>query len=118
MVFQNYALFPHMSVYENIAFPLRMRRKARADIRKRVLNALAAVLLADKTERMPSELSGGQQQRIALARALVYEPSIILMDEPLAALDKKLREQLQLEIRRVQRQLGIYVQCGFKIGKT
>jgi putative spermidine/putrescine transport system ATP-binding protein len=107
MVFQNYALFPHMSVYENIAFPLRMRRKARADIRKRVLNALAAVSLADKTERMPSELSGGQQQRIALARALVYEPSIILMDEPLAALDKKLREQLQLEIRRVQRQLGI-----------
>jgi len=107
MVFQNYALFPHMSVYENIAFPLRMRRKGKADIRKRVLNALATVSLADKAERMPAELSGGQQQRIALARALVYEPSIILMDEPLAALDKKLREQLQLEVRRVQRQLGV-----------
>jgi putative spermidine/putrescine transport system ATP-binding protein len=107
MVFQNYALFPHMSVYENIAFPLRMRRKRSADIRERVLNALAAVSLTDKVERMPSELSGGQQQRIALARALVYEPSIILMDEPLAALDKKLREQLQLEIRRVQKHLGI-----------
>jgi putative spermidine/putrescine transport system ATP-binding protein len=107
MVFQNYALFPHLSVYENIAFPLRMRRIARAEIRTRVLKALAAVSLSDKGERMPSELSGGQQQRIALARALVYEPSIILMDEPLAALDKKLREQLQLEVRRVQRQLGI-----------
>ena len=107
MVFQNYALFPHLSVYENIAFPLRMRRMAKAEIRTRVLKALAAVSLADKTERMPAELSGGQQQRVALARALVYEPSIILMDEPLAALDKKLREQLQLEIRRVQRQLGI-----------
>ena len=107
MVFQNYALFPHLSVYENIAFPLRMRRMAKAEIRTRVLKALAAVSLADKTERMPAELSGGQQQRIALARSLVYEPSIILMDEPLAALDKKLREHLQLEIRRVQRQLGI-----------
>jgi putative spermidine/putrescine transport system ATP-binding protein len=107
MVFQNYALFPHMSVYENIAFPLRMRRMGKAEIRTRVLKALAAVSLADKTDRAPSELSGGQQQRIALARALVYEPSIILMDEPLAALDKKLREYLQLEIRRVQRQLGI-----------
>jgi putative spermidine/putrescine transport system ATP-binding protein len=107
MVFQNYALFPHMSVYDNIAFPLRMRRMAKAEMRSRVLKALAAVSLSDKGERMPSELSGGQQQRIALARALVYEPSIILMDEPLAALDKKLREQLQLEIRRVQRHLGI-----------
>jgi putative spermidine/putrescine transport system ATP-binding protein len=107
MVFQNYALFPHMTVYENVAFPLRMRRNSRRDIRERVLKALAAVSLADKSERLPSELSGGQQQRIALARALVYEPSIILMDEPLAALDKKLREQLQLEIRRVQRTLGI-----------
>ena len=107
MVFQNYALFPHLSVYENIAFPLRMRRMVKAEIRTRVLKALAAVSLADKTERMPAELSGGQQQRVALARALVYEPSIILMDEPLAALDKKLREQLQLEIRGVQRRLGI-----------
>jgi putative spermidine/putrescine transport system ATP-binding protein len=107
MVFQNYALFPHMSVYDNIAFPLRMRRMGKAEIRTRVLKALTAVSLADKTDRTPSELSGGQQQRIALARSLVYEPSIILMDEPLAALDKKLREHLQLEIRRVQRQLGI-----------
>jgi putative spermidine/putrescine transport system ATP-binding protein len=107
MVFQNYALFPHMSVHDNVAFPLRMRRNSRADIRERVLKALEAVSLADKSDRLPSELSGGQQQRIALARALVYEPSIILMDEPLAALDKKLREQLQLEIRRVQKALGI-----------
>ena len=107
MVFQNYALFPHLSVFENIAFPLRMRRERRAALRERVERALATVSLADKGDRMPSELSGGQQQRIALARALVYEPSIILMDEPLAALDKKLREQLQLEIRRIQKRLGI-----------
>ncbi|MGE0769275.1 MAG: ABC transporter ATP-binding protein [Hyphomicrobiaceae bacterium] len=107
MVFQNYALFPHMTVFENIAFPLRMRRMGRSEIAARVAKALGAVSLEDKADRMPSELSGGQQQRIALARALVYEPSIILMDEPLAALDKKLREQLQLEIRRVQRDLGI-----------
>ena len=107
MVFQNYALFPHLSVFENIAFPLRMRRERSARLRDRVERALAAVSLADKGDRMPSELSGGQQQHIALARALVYEPSIILMDEPLAALDKKLREQLQIEIRRIQRRLGI-----------
>ncbi|MBV9783617.1 MAG: ABC transporter ATP-binding protein [Acidisphaera sp.] len=107
MMFQNYALFPHLTVYDNVAFPLRMRRERGARLRERVGAALAVVSLADKAHRMPSELSGGQQQRISLARALVYEPSIILMDEPLAALDKKLREQLQLEIRRIQKRLGI-----------
>jgi putative spermidine/putrescine transport system ATP-binding protein len=107
LVFQSYALFPHLSVFENIAFPLRMRGLDRAQIQARVERALAAVRLEPLHARMPSELSGGQQQRIALARSMVYEPSIVLMDEPLAALDKKLREQLQLELRRVQRELGI-----------
>lgn len=107
LVFQNYALFPHLNVFENIAFPLRMRGFDRGQIQQRVDRALAAVKLEQMPARMPSELSGGQQQRIALARSMVYEPSIVLMDEPLAALDKKLREQLQLEIRHVQRELGI-----------
>ena len=107
VVFQNYALFPHLTVFENIAFPLRMRRLRGVDIRAKVRKVLEAVALADKAERMPAQLSGGQQQRIALARAMVYEPSVILMDEPLAALDKKLRQKLQLEIRRFQREFGI-----------
>jgi putative spermidine/putrescine transport system ATP-binding protein len=107
VVFQNYALFPHLTVFENIAFPLRMRRLRGVDIQAKVGKVLEAVALSDKAERMPGQLSGGQQQRIALARAMVYEPSVILMDEPLAALDKKLREKLQLEIRRFQREFGI-----------
>jgi putative spermidine/putrescine transport system ATP-binding protein len=109
MVFQNYALFPHLTVYENIAFPLRMRRAPEADISKRVSQILDLVRLSDTAARLPRQLSGGQQQRIALARCLVYSPSIVLMDEPLGALDKKLRDQMQLEIKSIQRRLGITV---------
>ncbi|TGR94909.1 ATP-binding cassette domain-containing protein, partial [Mesorhizobium sp. M2E.F.Ca.ET.209.01.1.1] len=94
MVFQRYALFPHMTVADNIAFPLRMRKVAKAEIRRRVADALALVQLQDFGKRLPSELSGGQQQRVAVARALVFEPPVLLMDEPLGALDKKLREQM------------------------
>ena len=105
MVFQNYALFPHMTVEENIAFPLEMRRMSRAEIRRLVAEALEIVRLPHVAQRYPRELSGGQQQRIALARCMVYRPSIVLMDEPLGALDKKLREQMQLEIKRIHREL-------------
>jgi putative spermidine/putrescine transport system ATP-binding protein len=105
MMFQNYALFPHMTVEENIAFPLKMRKVAGADVRRRVGEALEIVHLPHVAKRYPRELSGGQQQRIALARCMVYRPSIILMDEPLGALDKKLREQMQLEIKRIHREL-------------
>jgi putative spermidine/putrescine transport system ATP-binding protein len=109
MVFQNYALFPHMSVFENVAFPLRMRRHAEAAVRREVDRALATVRLAELGGRLPRELSGGQQQRVALARCFVYKPSIILMDEPLGALDKKLRDQMQLEIKQLASELGITV---------
>ena len=105
MVFQNYALFPHMTIEENIAFPLRMRKIADAEARRRVAEALELVHLPHVAKRTPRELSGGQQQRIALARCLVYRPSIVLMDEPLGALDKKLRDQMQLEIKRIHREL-------------
>ncbi len=107
MVFQNYALFPHMTIFENIAFPLRMRKLDAEAIRAGVQRVLDIVQLPDVAERLPSQLSGGQQQRIALARCFVYEPSIILMDEPLGALDKKLRDQLQLEIKHLHQQLGV-----------
>jgi putative spermidine/putrescine transport system ATP-binding protein len=106
MVFQNYALFPHMTIAENIAFPLKMRKVDREAARKRALEALELVRLPHVAQRFPKELSGGQQQRIALARCLVYKPSIVLMDEPLGALDKKLRDQMQLEIKRIHRELG------------
>lgn len=106
MVFQNYALFPHMTVAENIAFPLQMRKTAAAATRQQVLQALEMVHLPHVAERYPRELSGGQQQRIALARCMVYRPSIILMDEPLGALDKKLRDHMQLEIKSIHRELG------------
>ncbi|WP_249689085.1 ABC transporter ATP-binding protein [Microvirga sp. 3-52] len=106
MVFQNYALFPHLTVYENIAFPLRMRRMSEATIREKVERILEIVRLPQVAGRLPRELSGGQQQRIALARCAVYEPSIILMDEPLGALDKKLRDHMQLEIKRLHTELG------------
>ena len=109
MVFQNYALFPHMTAAENVAFPLRMRHRPAAEIRTRVAEALELVKLASFGDRYPRQLSGGQQQRIALARAVVFEPRLLLMDEPLGALDRKLRESLQLEIIRVSRQLGATV---------
>lgn len=109
MVFQNYSLFPHMSVAENIAFPLRMRGTPRKDIAGRVKRALQAVRLEPYAARMPRELSGGQQQRVAIARAIVFEPPVLLMDEPLGALDLKLREALQFEIKSIQHQLGCTV---------
>ncbi|MCP5151909.1 MAG: ABC transporter ATP-binding protein [Chromatiales bacterium] len=109
MVFQNYALFPHMTIRENIAFPLRMRKRTEAEIRDAVGRVLDTVRLPGVEDRLPRELSGGQQQRIALARCFVYEPSIILMDEPLGALDKKLRDALQREIKHLHENLGITV---------
>jgi putative spermidine/putrescine transport system ATP-binding protein len=109
MVFQNYALFPHMTVFENIAFPLQMRRRRETDVERAVIDALEVVQLSGFGPRYPRELSGGQQQRVALARCFVYRPSIILMDEPLGALDKNLREQMQLEIKQLHTRLGITV---------
>src|SRR5271165_3840179 len=109
MVFQNYALFPHLTIGENIAFPLRMRRVASVAIAAEVRRVLEMVQLPHVAERMPTELSGGQQQRIALARCMVYRPSIILMDEPLGALDRQLRDRMQLEIKHLHRRLGITV---------
>ncbi|MBS0241337.1 MAG: ABC transporter ATP-binding protein [Proteobacteria bacterium] len=106
VVFQSYALFPHLTVRENVAFPLEMRRTPAATIRKKVADAFAMVGLADFGGRMPDQLSGGQQQRVALARCFVYEPALILMDEPLGALDRQLRETLQGEIRRLHRETG------------
>jgi putative spermidine/putrescine transport system ATP-binding protein len=107
MVFQHYALFPHMSVADNIAFPLKMRHEPRASIRSKVDGALDIVRMNGLGNRRPRELSGGQQQRIALARALVFRPSLLLMDEPLGALDRKLREEMQVEIVRIGREEGI-----------
>ncbi|MGJ7492856.1 ABC transporter ATP-binding protein [Variovorax sp. ZT4R33] len=106
MVFQNYALFPHMTVEDNIAFPLKMRGVKPAEARQQAQEALEMVRLPHVAQRFPKELSGGQQQRIALARCMVYRPAIILMDEPLGALDKKLRDHMQMEIKRIHRELG------------
>ena len=107
LVFQSYALFPHMSVFENIAFPLRVRRRSGTDIVNQVNEALTLVRLESLGGRRPHELSGGQQQRVALARAIVFKPDILLLDEPLAALDRKLREEVRTEIHQLQRRLGI-----------
>ena len=107
MVFQSYSLFPHMTVFDNVAFPLRRRGVSRAEIKQKVGKVLDLIQLGDKSGRYPRELSGGQQQRVALARAIVFEPRLLLMDEPLGALDKKLREQMQLEIRRLHKELQI-----------
>jgi putative spermidine/putrescine transport system ATP-binding protein len=107
VVFQNYALFPHMTVAENLHFPLRMRGVSKAQSRPKVARALETVGLAGLADRYPSQLSGGQQQRVALARTLVYEPDLVLLDEPLGALDKNLREQMQVEFKRIHRELGV-----------
>jgi spermidine/putrescine ABC transporter ATP-binding subunit len=107
VVFQSYALFPHLSVWENVAFGLRERRVARPEIERRVGDALELVRLDRLGRQRPSELSGGMQQRVALARALVYRPRVVLLDEPLAALDKKLREGMREEMRAIQRSVGI-----------
>jgi putative spermidine/putrescine transport system ATP-binding protein len=109
VVFQNYALFPHMTVQENIGFPLRMRNQPKAAIASKVANALRLVQLENLGERLPRQLSGGQQQRIALARALVFDPDLLLMDEPLGALDKNLREQMQFELKRLHAELGVTI---------
>jgi putative spermidine/putrescine transport system ATP-binding protein len=109
MVFQNYALFPHMSVFDNVAFPLRMRGIDRRTQQARVQEALDLVQLGAMGKRKIQQLSGGQQQRVALARALVFRPPLLLMDEPLGALDRKLRDQMQFEIKRIQQTLGLTV---------
>ncbi|MEM6886520.1 MAG: ABC transporter ATP-binding protein [Pseudomonadota bacterium] len=109
MVFQNYALFPHMSVAENLSFPLEVRKMGKSDREAKIKRALDMVQMGAFAGRRPAQLSGGQQQRIALARALVFEPELVLMDEPLGALDKQLRETLQFEITNLAHQLGITV---------
>jgi putative spermidine/putrescine transport system ATP-binding protein len=108
-VFQNYALFPHMTVAENLAFPLEVRKIGRGEIKERVAKALSMVELGGFDKRKPNQLSGGQQQRIAVARALVFDPELVLMDEPLGALDKHLREQMQYELKRLHRELGVTI---------
>jgi spermidine/putrescine ABC transporter ATP-binding subunit len=107
MVFQNYALFPHMTVFDNVAFGLSVRKADGAEIKRRVDEILGLVRLSGLQDRKPRQLSGGQQQRVALARALVTRPKVLLLDEPLGALDKHLREEMQVELRRIQREVGI-----------
>ncbi|HSN34283.1 MAG TPA: ABC transporter ATP-binding protein [Ideonella sp.] len=107
MVFQNYALFPHLTVGDNVAYPLTVRRVPKAERAERVATALEMVRLTGMAERYPAQLSGGQQQRVALARALVFGPQLVLMDEPLGALDKQLREHMQIELKELHRQLGV-----------
>ncbi len=107
MLFQSYALFPHLTVFENVAFELRVRREPKAEIASRVRDALELVRLGDMGERMPDQLSGGQRQRVALARAVVSRPAVVLLDEPLGALDQQLRKEMQIELKRMQRDVGI-----------
>ena len=107
MVFQGYALFPHMTVADNIAFPLKVRKRPAAEIKQKVDAALDLVQLSSRADRYPRQLSGGQQQRVALARAMVFTPHLLLLDEPLSALDKKLRAELQDELKRLHRRVGL-----------
>jgi putative spermidine/putrescine transport system ATP-binding protein len=107
LVFQSYALFPHMTVVDNVAFPLSVRHVPRTEAARRVAEALRMVQLEGLERRKPSQLSGGQQQRVALARSLVFQPDILLLDEPLGALDRKLREELQVELKQLQRTVGV-----------
>ncbi len=107
LVFQSYALFPHMTVFENVAFGPRRARLPEPEVRERVMAALETVRMAGLAERLPRSLSGGQRQRVALARALVNRPAVLLLDEPLGALDLKLRKEMQLELKRIQREVGI-----------
>ena len=109
MVFQNYALFPHMTVAENLTFPLKVRGMSAGEIDEKVGRALDMVQMRIFADRKPAQLSGGQQQRIALARALVFDPELVLMDEPLGALDKQLREHMQYEIKHIHENLGVTV---------
>jgi spermidine/putrescine transport system ATP-binding protein len=106
-VFQSYALFPHLDVFENVAFGLKRKKVERSEVKRRVLESLHLVDLPGFEHRKPTQLSGGQQQRVALARALVNEPKVLLLDEPLGALDLKLRKQMQLELKRIQTEVGI-----------
>ena len=109
LVFQSYAVWPHMTVKENISYPLELRRWQKARIDKKVDQMLAAVGLSGLAERRPTELSGGQQQRLALARCLAYEPDLLLLDEPLSNVDARLREQLRLELKRIQQSIGVTI---------
>lgn len=111
MLFQNYALFPHLTVYDNIAYPLKNRKATKREMREKINDVLAMVRLEGFESRYPKELSGGQQQRVALARAIVYDPPLLLLDEPLSALDKNLRQQMQMEIKRIQKKVGISTIC-------
>src|SRR5229473_1435567 len=115
MVFQSYAIWPHMNVFQNAAFPLAVRRLPKKEIRERVMRMLSAVALDELVDRDATKLSGGQQQRLALARALVMEPQLLLLDEPLSNLDAKLRDRMRSELKRLQRDLGlttVYVKIG------
>lgn len=111
LVFQNYALFPHLTVFKNVAFGLEMRRVAQSEVRSRVGAALDMVKLHDKSDRFPSQLSGGEQQRVALARALVNRPAVVLLDEPLGALDQQLRQGMRMELKAIQEQVGLTFIC-------